>query len=93
MAEGDAKIFKIKKTADPYDEWDPSFTTEKELRRTGCGFPYDFPIIQNYQGCNALDYVFYLDPMYEPLLVNDYQVVVVTGGIGPYTWVVDGSYF
>jgi len=93
MADGDTKTFKIKKTADPYDEWGPEFTQQKKIKRTGCGFPYSFPIIQDYSGCEALDYVFRLDPMYEPLLVDDYQEITVTGGVGPYMWTVGGDYF
>ena len=87
------KKLQIIKTDDPYDEWNPEFTVVKDLERTGCGFPYHFPIIQDYSGCDALDYIFRLNPMRDPLLVDDYQEISVTGGVGPYAWEVDGDYF
>ena len=89
------KYLKLKKTADPYDTWDPEFTQQKEIIRTDCGDPFSFPIIPDYDlaPCDDPGYYFRVDPMRVPLLPSDYKTITVSGGVGPFTWEVEGDYF
>ena len=88
------RYFKIKKTADPYDEWDPEFTVEKEIIRTGCGEPYEFDIMPDYDlaPCDDPSYYFRLNPMGTPILSSDSVDISVAGGVSPYTWTIDNDY-
>ena len=77
----------IIQTGVSYEEWNPEFTVVKELKRTGCGFPYTFPIIQEYLGCNALDYCFIWNPALAALVNYVNSICIsVSGGIGPFNW-------
>ena len=77
----------IIQTGVSYEEWNPEFTVNKELKRTGCGFPYTFPIIQEYLGCDALDYCFRWNPALAALVNYVNSICIsVSGGIGPFNW-------
>jgi len=57
------------------------------LKRTGCGFPYSFPIIQDYFGsCDNPAYYFRWKPVLESFSYNDSKTIVVEGGVGDFSW-------
>ena len=94
MADGDVKTFKIKQTADPYSEWNPEFTVEEDLSRTGTGYPYTLPMIQDWEGtCDDPAYYFRRVILFDSLSRSGAVLLEVEGGVANFAWEVSGSGF